>query len=80
MMILKYIGNKKFPLLIQIRFDHDYEVIKNTLPASNESLDDRIASLFVVIKQGVKNEQFRVCLMPQNHVVVQNKTLSQTRT
>ena len=39
-----------------------------------------MAYLVVVIVQEGNNKQFRVCLMSQNGVVVENKTIFQTRT
>ena len=47
---------------------------------SNKTPDERMAYLVVVIVQEGNNKQFRVCLMSQNRVVVENKTIFQTRT
>ena len=56
-------------------------VIKNaTRPASNKTPDERMAYFVVVIVQEGNNKQFRVCLMSQNRVVAENKTIFQTRT
>ena len=35
---------------------------------------------FIVVVQEGNNKQFRVCLMSQNRVVVENKTIFETRT
>ena len=56
-----------------IGFDPDYELIKNTRPVSNKTPDDRIVKLVIAIELEVKNEQFRLCFMSQNRVVVENK-------
>ena len=42
--------------------------------------DERMAYLVVVIVQEGNNKQFCVCLMSQNRVVVEKKTIFQTRT
>ena len=55
-------------------------VILKTQPASNKTPDERMAELVVVIVQESNNKQFRVCLMSQNRVVVENKTIFKTRT
>ena len=55
-------------------------VIKKTRPASNKTLDERMAYLVVVVVQEGNNKQLRVCLMSQNRVVVKNKTIFQTHT
>ena len=49
-------------------------VIKKTRLASNKTLDERMAYLVIVVVQEGNNKQFRVCLMSQNRVVVENKT------
>ena len=55
-------------------------VIKKTRRASNNTPDERMAYLvFVVVQEKIK-KQFRVCLMSQNRVVVENKTIFQART
>ena len=43
-----------------IGFDPDYEVIKETRPASNKTPDERMAYLVVVIVQEGNNKQFHV--------------------
>ena len=63
-----------------VEFDPNYEVIKKTRPASNKTPDERMAYLVVVIVQEGNNKQFRVYLMSQNRVVVENKTIFQTST
>ena len=55
-------------------------VIKKTRPASNKTPDERMAYLVIVVVQEGNNKQFRVCLMSQNRVVVENKTIFETRT
>ncbi len=55
-------------------------VIKKTRPASNKTPDERMAYLVIVVVQVGNNKQFRVCLMSQNSVVVENKTIFETRT
>ena len=57
-----------------IGFDPDYEVIKNATP--KKTPDERMAYLVVVIVQESNKKQFRVCLMSQNRVVVENKLFS----
>ena len=54
-------------------------VIKKTRPASNKTPDERMAYLVIVVVQE-GNKQFRVCLMSQNRVVIENKTIIETRT
>ena len=62
-------------------FDPDYEaILKNATRASNKTPDERMTYLVVVIVQEGNNKQFRVCLMSQNRMVVENKTIFQTRT
>ena len=51
-----------------------------TRPASNKTPDKWMAYLVVVIVQEGSKKQFRVCLMSQNRVVVENKTIFQTHT
>ena len=65
--IESYISNS------HIGFDPDYEVIKKTRPASNKTPDERMAYLVIIVVQEGNNKQFRVCLMSQNRVVVENK-------
>ena len=55
-------------------------VIKKTRPASKKTPDERMACLVIVVVQEGNNKQFRVCLMSQNRVVVENKTIFETRT
>ena len=55
-------------------------VIKKTRPASNKTSDERMAYLVIVVAQEGNNKQFRVCLMSQNRVVVENKTIFEART
>ena len=55
-------------------------VIKITRPASNKTPDEWMAYLVIVVVQEGKNKQFRVCLMSQNRVDVENKTIFETRT
>ena len=55
-------------------------VIKKTRPASNKTPDEWMAYLVIVVVQEGKNKQFRVCLMSQNRVDVENKTIFETRT
>ena len=55
-------------------------VIKKTRPASNKTPDERMAYLVIVVVQEGNDKQFRVCLMSQNRVVVENKTIFETRT
>ena len=55
-------------------------VIKKTRPASNKTPDERMVYLVIVVVQEGNNKQFRVCLMSQNRVVVENKTIFETRT
>ena len=50
-------------------------VIKKTRPASNKTPDERMAYIVVVIVQEGNNKQFRVRLMSQDRVVVENKTI-----
>ena len=54
--------------------------LKNATRASKKTPDERMAYLVVVIVQEGNKKQFRVCLMSQNRVVVENKTIFQTRT
>ena len=72
--IESYVGNS------HIGFDPDYECHKKTRPASNKTPDERMAYLVIVVVQEGNNKQFRVCLMSQNRVVVENKTIFETRT
>ena len=83
--IESYVSNSRDNLYIisgnsHIGFDPDYEVIKKTRPASNKTPDERMAYLVIVVVQEGNNKQFRVCLMSQNRVVVENKTIFETRT
>eukprot|EP00731_Ephydatia_muelleri_P008241 Em0004g579a len=48
-------------------------LVTNTRPVSNKTPDDRIVKLVIAIELEVKNEQFRLCFMSQNRVVVENK-------
>ena len=54
--------------------------LKKRRPASNKTPDERMAYLVIVVVQDGNNKQFRVCLMSQNRVVVENKTIFETRT
>ena len=48
-------------------------LIKNTRPVSTKTPDERIVYLVMAIELEVKSEQFRLCFMPQNRAVVENK-------
>ena len=54
--------------------------LKKTRPASKKTPDERMAYLVIVVVQEGNNKQFRVGLMSQNRVVVENKTIFETRT
>ena len=84
MCLLSYVNNmyvctESYVIVSNIGFDPDYEVIKKTRPASNKTPDERMTYLVVIIVQEGNNNQFRVCLMSQNRVVLENKTIFQTR-
>ena len=59
-----------------IGFDPDYEVIKKRDPLLKRLLMSR----WLTLLSSSYKKQFRVILMSQNRVVVENKTIFQTRT
>ena len=73
--IINYVSGHigSFTRNFHIGFDPDYELIKNKRPVSNKTPDNRIVKFVIAIKLEAKNEQFCLCFMSQNHVVVENK-------
>ena len=61
------------PISEHTGFDPDYELIKNTRTVSTKTPDERIVYLVMAIELEVISEQFRLCCMPQNRAVVENK-------